>query len=84
MQKEMARHVLFFVLTFFFEMCDRFNMPRHPLSELRPGDFPKIEDEENAFDSYNEDTDDECMEDEVDDNNATQRCAAGGTPNRPR
>ena len=32
-------------------------MPRRPLSELRPRDFPKVGDEENAFDSDNEDTD---------------------------
>ena len=38
-------------------------MPKRPLSELRPRDFPKIGDEEDAFDSNNEDTDDECMED---------------------
>ena len=34
-------------------------MPHSPLSRLRPRDFPKIGDEENAFDSNNEDTDDE-------------------------
>ena len=34
-------------------------MPRIPLSELRPKKFPKIEDEEFAFDSYDEDTDEE-------------------------
>ena len=39
-------------------------MPKRPLSELRPQDFPKIGDEENAFDSYNEDTDDECIEED--------------------
>ena len=44
-------------------------MPRRPLSELRPQDFPKIGDEENAFDSDNEDTDDECMEDDGENTN---------------
>ena len=34
-------------------------MPRTPLSELRPKQFPKIGDEEFAFDSYDEDTDEE-------------------------
>ena len=32
-------------------------MPLRPLGELRPHDFPKIGDEENIFDSYDEDTD---------------------------
>ena len=34
-------------------------MPRTPLSQLRPEKFPKIGDEEFAFDSYDEDTDEE-------------------------
>ena len=34
-------------------------MSRTPLSELRPKQFPKIGDEEFAFDSYDEDTDEE-------------------------
>ena len=34
-------------------------MPHSPLSRLRPREFPKIGDEENAFDSYDEDTDEE-------------------------
>ena len=38
-------------------------MPHTPLSELRPRDFPKIGDEENALDSDNEDTDDDSPED---------------------
>ena len=37
----------------------RFNMPHSPLSKLKPREFPKIGDEENAYDSYNEDTDEE-------------------------
>ena len=32
-------------------------MPHSPLSKLRPGEFPKIGDEEDAFDSCDEDTD---------------------------
>ena len=46
-------------------------MPRRPLSELRPRDFPKIGDEENAFNSY-EDTDDEFVADEVVDDTTAQ------------
>ena len=53
-------------------------MPQRPLSELRPRDFPKIGDEENAFDSDNEDTDDECME--KDNTNAIQYCYADAVP----
>ena len=33
-------------------------MPRTPLSQLRPEKFPKIGDEEFAFDSYDEETTD--------------------------
>ena len=43
----------------FFWFPNRYNMPRIPLSELRPKKFPKIGDEEFAFDSYDEDTDEE-------------------------
>ena len=39
-------------------------MPRRPLRDLRPQDFPQIGDEENAFGSDNEDTNDECMEED--------------------
>ena len=35
----------------------RFNMPHTPLSRLRPQKFPKIGDEEEAYDSDNEDSD---------------------------
>ena len=38
-------------------------MPHTPLSHLRPRDFPKIGDEEHAFDSLDEDTEEE-IEDE--------------------
>ena len=34
-------------------------MPHNPLGRLRPREFPTIGDEENAFDSCNEDTDEE-------------------------
>ena len=37
----------------------RFNMPHSPLGRLRPQEFPKIGDEEDAFDSYDEHTDEE-------------------------
>ena len=37
-------------------------MPQRPLSELRPQDLPRIGDEEFAFDSYDEDTDEETPE----------------------
>ena len=37
----------------------RFNMPFSPLTRLRPRDFPKVGDEEDAFNSYDEDTDEE-------------------------
>ena len=37
-------------------------MPQRPLSELRPQKFPRIGDEEFAFDSYNEDTNEETSE----------------------
>ena len=43
-------------------------MSRTPLSELRPQDFPKIGDEENAFDSYNEDTDNQGEEERINNN----------------
>ena len=41
-------------------------MPQRPLTELRPQKFPRIGDEEFAFDSYNEDTDDQGDEEEED------------------
>ena len=44
----------------------RFNMPQKPLTELRPQKFPRIGDEEDAFNSYDEDTDDEGDEEEED------------------
>ena len=40
-------------------------MPHTPLSHLRPRDFPKIGDEEFAFDSLNEDTEEEIEDEEL-------------------
>ena len=45
----------------------RFNMPHSPLTKLRPREFPKIGDEEDAFNSYDEDTDEEAGEVQVSD-----------------
>ena len=47
--------------------CSRFNMPHNPLTKLKPREFPKIGDEENAFNSYDEDTDEEAGEVQVSD-----------------
>ena len=40
----------------------RFNMPWRSLSELRPQGFPRIGDEENAFNSLDEETDEDIPE----------------------
>ena len=42
----------------------RYNMPHTPLSRPRPVEFPRVRDEENAFDSSDEDTDGEETQDE--------------------
>ena len=40
-------------------------MPQRSLIELRPQKFPRIGDEENAFNSYDEDTEDDQLEESV-------------------
>ena len=46
------KHFYYFVFYY-----SRLKMPSHPLSELKPEDFPRIRDEEDGFNSYDEDTD---------------------------
>ena len=36
-----------------------------PLAKLKPHEFPKVGDEENAFDSFDEDTDEDVYADEL-------------------
>ena len=58
----------------------RFNLPQRPLSDLRPQDFPRIGDEEFAFDSYDEETDDQGEEEEEETANETHEDATEQTP----
>ena len=39
-------------------------MPHTPLSQLRPEHFPKLGDEEHAFNSYDEDSDENEAQDQ--------------------
>ena len=58
----------------------RFNLPQRPLSELRPQKFPRVGDEEFAFNSCNEETDDQGEGDEEESANETDEDATERTP----